>query len=139
MTEENLERLMNDYGDSILRMCYLYLKDYHLAEDAAQDTFIKVIKSYDSFHNKSSEKTWITRIAINCCKNIMRTQWFRNSRNKLEEYQLDPAENQIDAFLEKNSISTAIMQLNVKFLMLEIHGLLRSSISHNPINIRISP
>ena len=35
-TEQLLERLMNEYGDAILRMCFLYLKDYHLAEDAAQ-------------------------------------------------------------------------------------------------------
>lgn len=39
--DEQIERLMNEYGDAILRMCYLYLKDYRLAEDAAQETFIK--------------------------------------------------------------------------------------------------
>ena len=74
---ETIIRLMNIYGDSILRMCFLYLKDYHLAEDAAQETFIKAMNSYDMFHSLSSEKTWLTRIAINCCKNIMRTNWFR--------------------------------------------------------------
>ncbi|MGI5825465.1 MAG: RNA polymerase subunit sigma-70, partial [Bacillota bacterium] len=30
---------MKEYGDSLLRTCYLYLKDYHLAEDAVQETF----------------------------------------------------------------------------------------------------
>lgn len=33
-TEQILERLMREYGDSVFRMCFLYLKDYHLAEDA---------------------------------------------------------------------------------------------------------
>ena len=66
-------------------MCFLYLKDYHLAEDAAQETFIKAMKHYDSFNRKSSEKTWLTRIAINCCKNIMRMNWFRLGRGQLEE------------------------------------------------------
>jgi len=110
--EQYLERLMNKYGDAIFRMCYLYLKDYHLAEDAVQDTFIKVMKSYDSFRYKSSEKTWITRIAINCCKNIIRTQWFRNARNNFEENMLVATENPIEDFLEKDSISRAIMELN---------------------------
>ena len=64
--EQVIERLIMEYGDAILRMCYLYLKDYHLAEDAAQETFIKAMKHYESFHQKSSEKTWLTRIAINC-------------------------------------------------------------------------
>ena len=36
--EQILERLMREYGDSVFRMCYLYLKDYHLAEDATQET-----------------------------------------------------------------------------------------------------
>ena len=40
--DKEIERLINNYGDAILRMCFLYLKDYQLAEDAAQETFIKV-------------------------------------------------------------------------------------------------
>ena len=63
--EQFLERLMDEYGNTVLRMCYLYLKDYQLAEDAVQETFIKAMKSYESFEHKSSEKTWLIRIAIN--------------------------------------------------------------------------
>ncbi len=68
MQDELLARWIQEYGDSILRMCFLYLKDYHLAEDAAQETFLKAARSYDTFTHASSEKTWLTRIAINCCK-----------------------------------------------------------------------
>lgn len=55
--DQNLERMMKEYGDAILRMCFLYLKDYQLAEDAVQETFIKAMKSYDAFEHRSSEKT----------------------------------------------------------------------------------
>lgn len=34
--EMHLEQLMNQYGDSLLRICYLYLKDAALAQDAVQ-------------------------------------------------------------------------------------------------------
>ena len=95
---------MQEYGDSIFRMCYLYLKDYHLAEDAVQETFIKAMKSYDSFAHKSSEKTWLIRIAINTCKNIMRNRWFQIIQNNLEDH--------IEEMLEKTSVSEAIMRLN---------------------------
>ena len=44
-TELILERLMREYGDSVFRMCFLYLKDYHLAEDATQGTFMKAMKN----------------------------------------------------------------------------------------------
>lgn len=110
--DEQIERLMNEYGDAILRMCYLYLKDYQLAEDAAQETFIKAMNAYDKFDHKSSEKTWITRIAINCSKNIIRTQWFRNSRNNYEDYMQSETHNPVEACLEKNSVTSAIMKLN---------------------------
>lgn len=58
LAEPFLERLMNTYGDELLRMCFLYLKDYQLAEDAVQDTFVKTMKSYQFFQHQSSEKTW---------------------------------------------------------------------------------
>lgn len=109
--EQILEHLMNEYGDTILRMCYLYLKDYQLAEDAVQETFLKALKHYGSFQHQCSEKTWLIRIAINCCKNIMRTRWFQIRQNPLqEEYKQDDTDP-IDDFLEKDSVSTAIMKL----------------------------
>ena len=110
--DQFLERLMNEYGDELLRTCYLYLKDYQLAEDAVQDTFIKAMKSYDSFEHRSSEKTWLMRIAINCCKNVMRTRWFRTRQNNLENHMNGMGDDPIDDFLEKDSVSAAIMALN---------------------------
>lgn len=118
--EEKIEQLLNDYGNSIFRMCFLYLKDYHLAEDAAQDTFIKAMYSYDSFQNRSSEKTWLTQIAINTCKNMMRTNWFQLSRNELKDDMLN-LDDSYEAIIEADSISKAIMQLRTndrKFILL---------------------
>lgn len=71
--EPAIEEMMEKYSDTLLRLCYLYLKDYQLAEDIVQDTFIKAIKNYDSFKHESSEKTWLTRIAINNCKNALKS------------------------------------------------------------------
>lgn len=73
----DIERIIQEYGDSLLRMCTLYLKDEQLAEDAVQETFIKVYEKYHTFNHTSEEKTWIMRIAINTCKNYMRGSWFK--------------------------------------------------------------
>lgn len=113
-TEQILERLMQEYGDSVFRMCFLYLKDYHLAEDATQETFIKAMKSYDSFLHNSKEKTWLIRIGINTCKNIMRTRWFRFPMMDIEEQQHLDVQNSIEELIEKDSISSAIMSLKRK-------------------------
>lgn len=113
MPEESfLNRLMDQYGDMILRMCCLYLKDYQLAEDAAQETFIKAMKSYDTFQHQSSEKTWLIRIAINCCKNMMRNQWFRICRHNSWDCAERTGRDPLEVLLERDSVSAAIMKLN---------------------------
>ena len=60
--EQILERLMREYGDSVFRMCYLYLKDYHLAEDATQETFIKAMKSCILFTSPSPRERSVSPI-----------------------------------------------------------------------------
>ena len=50
-----LERLVEEYQTAVLRICYLYLCDRSQAEDAVQETFLKVYKGLDSFRGESSE------------------------------------------------------------------------------------
>ena len=75
--EEQLCRLMTQYKADLLRLSYVYLHDAALAEDAVQETFVKVYTSLASFRGDSSEKTWLLRIAINTCKDMRRASWFR--------------------------------------------------------------
>jgi len=75
--DNEVERLINEYGNNVLRLCYMFLRDIHRAEDAFQETFIRVYKKYKNFKGLSSEKTWISRIAINVCKDFMKTSWFK--------------------------------------------------------------
>lgn len=63
---------MDEHGNAILRLCALYLSDIALAEDAAQETFLRAYKSLDRFRGDSAPKTWLTRIAINVCKDLLR-------------------------------------------------------------------
>ena len=74
---DDMERIVNTYGDDVFRLCYLYLKDRHMAEDALQDTFIRIHRKYHTLKKTASEKTWIISIAINVCKNYRRTSWFK--------------------------------------------------------------
>lgn len=82
----DLDRIMDSYGTGLLRLCYLYLKDYHLAQDAVQETFIKVYSKYASFRSESSEKTWITRIAMNVCRDMMRKRSYKDRPEEFSDY-----------------------------------------------------
>lgn len=105
--------LVMEYGDSILRLCYLYLNDYHLAEDATQNTFLKVYRNLDKFRRESDIKTWITRIAINECKNHMRMHWFQHERSEIASD--IPGQSCFDSIETKESVTAAIRTLPLKY------------------------
>lgn len=73
----HIEELMDSFGGDILRLCLLYLGDRQLAEDAFQETFVKAWRQMDSFRGESSIKTWLSRIAVNTCRDTLRSGWFR--------------------------------------------------------------
>ena len=75
---DRLEDLMRRYGDALVRMCCLYLHDAALAQDAAQDTFIKAWRNLGQFRGECDERTWLMRIAINTCRDYHRTAWLRH-------------------------------------------------------------
>ena len=71
----DIETLMREYGNDVLRTAYMYVKDSHLAEDIFQDVFIKVNQKFETFQGGSSIKTWIIRITINTCKDYLKSAW----------------------------------------------------------------
>ncbi|MDF2673748.1 MAG: polymerase subunit sigma [Clostridiales bacterium] len=75
--EKEIERMIDTYGQDVLRVSYMYLKDRQRAEDAFQEVFLKIYQKYESFRNQSNEKTWIIRIAINVCKDYLRSSWIK--------------------------------------------------------------
>ena len=79
LSEVDLEQLIDRYGDGLLRMCLMYLKDYASAEDAVQETFLRAYRKFDTFEGRCSVKTWLTTIAINVCRNMLRAPWSRRT------------------------------------------------------------
>lgn len=79
--EERIEAMMTRHGTSLFRICVAYLKDVALAEDAVQDTFVKAYRGLDGFaaRHAGSEKAWLTRIAVNTCRDYQRTAWMRHT------------------------------------------------------------
>lgn len=63
------ERILNEYGNSILRLAYSFLHNMSDAEDVLQDTLIQYIKTAPFFDTVSYEKAWLMRVAINISKN----------------------------------------------------------------------
>ncbi|MBR1586303.1 MAG: sigma-70 family RNA polymerase sigma factor [Clostridia bacterium] len=75
--EEQFTQLVSVHQLALLRLCYAYLQDRSLAEDAVQETFLKAYRSMDQFRGDASAKTWLSRIAINTCRDMRKSAWFR--------------------------------------------------------------
>ena len=73
----DIETIIDTYGDDMLRLCILYLGERQLAEDAFQTAIIRAWKSLPGFRGESSMKTWLSHIAVNVCRDTLRSGWFR--------------------------------------------------------------
>ena len=63
--------LVLKYQSRVIATVFKYVKEKQLAEDIAQEAFIKSYKSIDSFREESSFYTWVYRIAVNTAKNYL--------------------------------------------------------------------
>ena len=66
VTEQEMLRLMADHGAHVVGLCTLLLKDAHLAQDVAQETFIRAWKQPEL--RRDTERAWLTRVAVNLCR-----------------------------------------------------------------------
>lgn len=78
MAKYDIEELMRTYGNDVLRTAYYYVKDKDTAEDMFQETFIKAYRNLDSFRGDSSIKTWLLHIAVNVCKDYLKSAYNRH-------------------------------------------------------------
>ncbi len=106
---EQIETLVQTHQRELLRLCYLYLHDVQLAEDAVQETFLKAVKAWHAFRGESSEKTWLTRIAVRTCCDMRRSFWFRRVDRYVTPEMLP--EIAADAEEDDQALTLAVMNL----------------------------
>lgn len=56
----------------VLALAWRILGDRHLAEDAAQETYLRVFRSFDSYRLGEPFEAWLIRIAVNVCRDLAR-------------------------------------------------------------------
>lgn len=83
--EAILSAWYDEYGTDILRYCFLFLGNRADAEDATQETFLKVWRNIGRFEarNGCSPKTWIIRIAGNTCRDYLRRGWKKHESRQI--------------------------------------------------------
>ena len=105
--------LMREYADDVLRLCYVYLRDRQLAEDAMQDVFLKAYRHMAALRNEESQRAWLMKIAVNTCRDARRSAWMRHNDLRVSLDDLPPASCEFTA--QDDSVVREVMRLKPKY------------------------
>lgn len=89
-SEQEVDRAIEQYADTIRRLCMMHLKNHADTEDIFQTVFLKYVLSSVVFENSEHEKAWFIRVTINACKDLLKS-FFRSRTVSLDELIEQPA------------------------------------------------
>ncbi len=72
-TPAEAHRFVTDYADPILRLCMTYSLTREDAQDICQEIFLKLLEQEKEFTDREHEKAYIIKMAINACKNLLKS------------------------------------------------------------------
>lgn len=123
-----LDELMMTFGKDVWNYAFFLTRHRELAEDIAQETFIKAYNAIYSFRGGMTMKAWLLTIARNTARDYFRSAWFRRVQLVWEKYETSAfqpsAEKQWFASLEQREAWNAVLVLPRKLretLLLYVH------------------
>ena len=109
-SEEEVNRVIEQYSDTVRRICMVHLKNYADTEDIFQNVFLKYVLSSVSFENEEHEKAWFIRVTINACKDLLKS-FFRTRTISIDEIVEQPTALQPD----NREVLEAVLSLPAKY------------------------
>ncbi len=122
--EHAFDLLVKRYEKNVSRGCFRFLNNIDDARDAAQEVFIKIYYGLDQFKPDAKFSTWLYRIMVNHCLNVIRTRkrraWlsrFTKESDAFEEHTLSNDENpavKMELSERRAAVEKAILTLDEK-------------------------
>ena len=75
--QAHYEELYRTHYARVRRVCCLLLADSDEAEDVAQEVFLKLFRAYQAQHRPMAWGAWLTRVAVNACRDRRRSGWWK--------------------------------------------------------------
>ena len=96
---EVLEALVREHSRLVYRISYAVLRRHHDAEDATQETFVRVLRYSSKLHTVEDPKTWLARIAwrVAVDRSRQRSRKGEIPLDDPETSQLEPSSSQAQA------------------------------------------
>ncbi len=77
--------LFERYKKRVINYCFRFCGHRAIAEELAQETFLRVYKAAQRYRPKARFSTWLYKIATNVCLNEMRKPAYRRRLEALDE------------------------------------------------------
>jgi RNA polymerase sigma factor (sigma-70 family) len=114
----SLEILIHRYKDKIFSYIFMTVKNYHLAEDIFQDTFIKVVRSLNlgKYTDNGKFISWVMRIAHNLIIDHYRREknlnTFSNDASEIDHFNSPKfSDENIEDFMINEQILNEVREL----------------------------
>lgn len=108
--KNNIEEYFSRYRDNVFAVAFNYFKNSYEADDCVQETFVKLFKCKTDFESEEHIRNWIIRVAVNECKRVTLSSWFRK-KESLDNY----AEKLTFTDPEESALFYAVMSLPAKY------------------------
>ena len=90
-SEQEANRAIERYADTVRRICMIHLKNHADTEDIFQNVFLKYVLSTAVFESEEHEKAWFIRVTINACRDLLKS-FFRSRTVSLDTLLDQPAD-----------------------------------------------
>jgi RNA polymerase sigma-70 factor (ECF subfamily) len=108
-----VELALDLYGNDILRLAYSYLKTKEDAEDIVQDALIRLMQSGKVFEDEAHMKAWLIQVAVNLCKDKLKSAAHKRESAMPEGYDIAAAEE--SGKEEESDVFYHVMELPEKY------------------------
>ena len=113
MDEQQLEQIMDEYTQYLIRIGYYYTKDIDCSKDLVQDVFIKLY--YSNYQEQGNLKAYLSKLMKNRCMDYLRS-WSYRKLVLQRTFSQEPMIHSKDELIEreeKEVLDEAILNLKI--------------------------
>lgn len=109
---------MDEHGEYCLRVAYLYVKDWAIAEEIVQDVFFAYYQQQERFEQRSSLKTYLVKITVHKSHDYLRS-WKNKRHNLFEKLHIGVSKRSPETSLlekdERKIVTAALFELPINY------------------------
>ena len=111
-----MDQIMNEHSRYLVRIAYLYVKNWSTAEDVVQEVFVTYFQKSDQFRNEASIKTYLTKMTANRAKDYLRS--WKHKKDVVFETIFVSSKSSEEQLLEREQLASLekhLFQLPLKY------------------------